>query len=275
MSNHPYEGIPLLLLSGVGRSGTAAVREALGRHPQIDSTGRENNILYDVLDAAARNCTASSRRFAMRVDDATYDACFRRLVLDLLWPAPRAAPPRRLLAFTALTPDRADYARRVFKDARIIFLVRNGIEVVSSRLRHPSFADHPFAWHCDCWSESAQLARWGESHRDFLLIRHESLLRPGSLARTLQQVWSLAGLAPEPACADHLLGVCHHPTGDAAGTASPAQLLRNRRDRWRDWTGGRRRIFTERCGDAMRYFGYPIPWEIMRSRRQVECQMLK
>ena len=51
-ARHPYESVPLIVISGVGRSGTTALRESLGLHPDVHSTGRENNIIYDVADTA-------------------------------------------------------------------------------------------------------------------------------------------------------------------------------------------------------------------------------
>ena len=258
---HPYSDIPLLLLCGVGRSGTMALREALGRHPLVHSTESENNILYDVLDAAGRNCVAESRRFAMRVDDTTYDALFRNLLLHLLWPRPRPETPQQLLAFSALSPDRALYLRRLFAGARVVYLVRNGIEVVSSRMRHHGFADQPFTQHCDFWAEAADMARWGETRGDFRLIRHEDLLAADSVERVLDELWSWAGLPAEQACIDHILNVTHHPTGGETPAATPADNLRDRPDRWRQWSAVRRRQFAERCRDAMHHFGYPIPWE--------------
>lgn len=258
---HPYGDIPLIVLSGVGRSGTFAVRDALGLHPRIHSTGTENNIIFDLLDAAHRNRTIEARRVAMKVDDATYHRRFRELILNLLWPEPRPEPPLRLLAFTNLLADRAEELCRIFPGVRVVYLVRNGIEVVSSRLRFDSFAGLPYQQHCRVWSRSVEMAEWGRDREDFLLLRHERLLAPETLAETLDTLWSFTCLPPEPRCCDRLLKTCYHPTSDDGKDRPPGEVLRRRADRWRDWTDEQRQTFAEICGDAMRYWGYEMPWD--------------
>lgn len=62
---HPYDVLPLLLISGVGRSGTSALRFSLGVHRDVQYTGTENNIIHDVMTVALRNCTMASRKTAM------------------------------------------------------------------------------------------------------------------------------------------------------------------------------------------------------------------
>jgi hypothetical protein len=262
---HAYDDIPLVVLSGVGRSGTFALRDALGRHPQVHSTGSENNILYDLLSAAHRNCTIDARRIAMQVDQATYDRLFHDLILNLLWPEPRPELPRQLLAFSNLLPDRARYLCRLFPGrpgaarARIVYLVRNGIEVVSSRLRFGKFVELPFRQHCEVWARSVEMAEWGRDRDDFLLLRHEHLLEAETLAESLQRFWTFAGLPAEPKIYERLLNVCYHPTS-AENASAPAETLRTRADRWRDWTDEQRLTFSVVCADAMRYWGYEMPW---------------
>ncbi|MHC4141730.1 MAG: sulfotransferase [Planctomycetota bacterium] len=262
---HAYDDIPLVVLSGVGRSGTFALRDALGRHAQVHSTGSENNILYDLLSTAQRNCTIEARRIAMQVDQATYDRLFHDLILNLLWPEPRTELPRQLLAFSNLLPDRAAYLCRLYPGqvgaakVRIVYLVRNGIEVVSSRLRFGNFVDLPFRQHCEVWARSVEMAEWGRDRDDFLLLRHERLLVAETLSESLDAFWTFAGLPAEPKIFERLLNVCYHPTSEDDAN-SPGETLRKRADRWRDWTDEQRRTFADVCGETMRYWGYEMPW---------------
>lgn len=257
---HPYDRIPLVILTGVGRSGTVALREALGRHEQVHSTGSENNILYELLHTARANCTYESRRFAMQVDDAAYDAAFRKLIHELLWPRPSDPRPQRLLAFTALSPSRADYLCRLFPGVKVIYLVRNGIEVVASRQRHPGFANRPFREHCEVWALARKLVEWGRDRDDFTLIRHEHIVNTETLQPTLDQLWAWIGLAPEPASRQFLHENCLHPTRAGDEHRMPSEALRDRGDRWLRWTPGERQVFMEACGETMISLGYAIPW---------------
>lgn len=257
---HPYDSVPLVVLTGVGRSGTVALREAIGHHEQVHSTGSENNILFELLHTARTNCTHESRRFAMQVDDATYDAAFRTLICELLWVPPRDPRPRRLLAFTALSPTRADYLCRLFPGAKIAYLLRNGIEVVASRQRYSSFADRPFSDHCKVWALARKMVAWGRDRDDFMLIRHEHLLKPRTLTSTLDRLWSWIGLPTEPGSERYLRDNCVHPTRAGDEHRQPGDALLDRSDRWRSWTPGERQVFVDTCGETMASLDYPIPW---------------
>lgn len=284
--SHPYDGVPMTILSGVGRSGTTIVRQALSRHPDVDSTNLENNILNELMNVASRNCTAPDRVHAMRVDAKVYDAHFRALILRLLWPCPRldSTRPDRLLAFTNLTPTSADYLVRMFPRVRIVYIVRNGIEVVSSRMRFEPFRHRDVASHSDTWVLAHEMATWGEGKREFQIVRHEWLKDTDGPERMMGTILSFLGLTPHAPCVEAFREELVHPTGDeraperadpasmiesksshgteseAAGLRLPGETLRGRSERWRDWTDAERLAFESRCGDAMRALGYDIPW---------------
>lgn len=276
---HPYEHLPLLVTTGVGRSGTTALRNAIERHPAIRGTDRENNIAYDLLEAARVNCMMPSRVHAMRVTPARYDEIFRRTLLELLWPTAGCAPNveaakasetggqsgdvRALHMFTALTPERAAYLRRLFPVGRVklIHIVRNGIEVVSSRIRFDGFKSQGFEGQCRVWAEDAAMWREALKRSDALIVRHERLRTdaPG----VLSEVWKLAGFTGNAAhcqqAIDLLEGKIYHPTPEEPGAAANTEL-EHRASRWQGWTSEERAIFERHCGDAMRELGYPMPW---------------
>lgn len=264
-AKQPYSGVPLVLISGVGRSGTTALRESLGLHPDVHSTERENNIIYDLLDVAHRNCTAQSRRYAMRVSDIDYDAAFRRLVRSLLWPAARTPAPQRLLAFSDLTPDRADYLVRLFRGVRIVYVVRNGIEVVASRMRYEGFRHQPFDTHAVVWSRAMEMARWGEGREDFLVVRHENLIAGAGPEDETARICSFLGLSYAAACANNLRQKEYHPTPELKARAHVAPLA-DRSRRWRDWSPKELEVFDATCAEAMDYFGYERPWRSSEAR---------
>lgn len=261
-SAHPYEGLPLVLVSGVGRSGTTALWQALCRHPDLHGTGNENNIIFDVLETARHNCTYPSRRATMHVAPPAYDRQFRLLLLNLLWPSPRrgAARPRMLLATSDLTPSRADYLLRLFPAARIVYIVRNGIAVVASRATHPHFRDAPFGDQCRAWLRSHEMAEWGQGRAGFVLVRQEQLIDAASAREALDAAVVAVGLRPDPNVADTVASRQFHPTQLAAEAPEVAGDLRQRQDRWRHWNAAQRAEFLDVCGSAMDYFGYPIPW---------------
>lgn len=271
---HPYDRVPLTILSGVGRSGTTILRQALSKHPDLDSTNLENNLLNELLNVASRNCTLPDRVHAMRVPQRIYDAHFRALVLRLLWPRPRHTPPSRLLAYTNLTTPSADYLTRLFSNVRIIYIVRNGIEVVGSRLRFAPFQDRDVGSHAQTWRLAHDMARWGENRREFLLVRHEWLLAPDGPERMMDAILPFLGLPRHQPCIDHFRTELVHPTSDRPGSILEAKApthadptepinrsLRDRAERWKDWNPDDRLAFDRTCAEAMAYFGYTVPWK--------------
>ncbi len=273
---HPYEHLPLLVTTGVGRSGTTALRNAIERHPAVHGTDRENNIVYDLLEAARLNCTMPSRVHAMRVTPARYDEVFRRTLLELLWPTTGCGPGveiarvdrglgevRALHMFTALTPERAAYLRRLFPGGRVkvVHIVRNGIEVVSSRIRFEGFKSQGFEGQCRVWAEDAAMWREGLKRSDTLIVRHERLR--ADAAGVLGEVWRLAGFSGEAShcqqSIDLLEGKIYHPTPEEPGAAANTEL-EQRASRWQGWTSEDRAAFDRICGEAMRELGYAMPW---------------
>lgn len=254
---HPYVNVPLTLLSGVGRSGTTALRESLGKHPDVHSTERENNIICDLMDTAWRNRTLPARRYGMRVDDATYDRLFRDLTLSLLWPRARSKTPSRLLAFSNITPHAGEYLAGLFPGLKIVYIVRNGIEVIASRMRFESFRSRPVDDHSIAWSQSATLAKWGAARSDFLLVRHERLIAEGGPAAEVERILGFLSLPP---CAANLSGTTYHPTPEKLTEATAPKPLSTRSERWKDWSLDQLTIFDRIAGHAMEYFGYERPW---------------
>jgi len=260
-NDHPYSGLPLLLVTGVGRSGTTVMRKSLGLHPAIDYTGGENNVLYDLLGVAQHNCTYPSRKVAMRVSQDEYDRLFKELVLKLLWPSPVGGTkaPRLLMAFSDLSPDRGNYLRNLFPNLTIVYIVRNGIEVVASRMLYEGFRDRPFDWQCQVWAATREFAEWGGTQDGFVVVRHEELTETASAERALGRVFECAGVDFERRCLESLLHTRYHPTILKGESADAAGNMQHRAERWRHWTHEQRCCFEDLCAPTMAYFDYEIP----------------
>ena len=259
---HPYEEIPVLLVSGVGRSGTTALRHCFTAHPNVHSTGTENNIIYDVLDTARHNCTFPSRKGTMHVAQPAYDRQFRMLLLNLLWPEPRRGRgrPKMLGASTDLTPDRADYFEQAFPGGRVAYIVRNGIAVVSSRMKHPNFCEVPFQKHCEIWTNAGAMAKWCEVRTGSGVVRQEQLIDPEQIDSALKALFAAVGLSFHRDCLAAVSDNVYHPTGDEQDDDSAESDLRGRSERWQEWTDDQRSLFVDTCGDTMDALGYEIPW---------------
>ena len=260
-----------LFLCAVGRSGTTVLRRSLGLHEEIYYNGFENNSVQDLIRVALKNCTMPTRKKAMAVDQAEYDRLFRDLIRKLIWPANDNA--HRPVYMAAINPDACQlpYLSQIFPGCKFVSLIRNGIEVVSSRSAYDSFASQRFETHCEVWNRSADVHQWAQQHpENCLLLRHEWFYQPQRLSQWMQELSDRLSI---PYCSrpeEHMLGTLQHPTNTgvtidrnrfAATTINDKQsYFHSKRDRWRSWTPQQRSLFDERCGDLMVQHGYELPW---------------
>ena len=261
-----------LFLCAVGRSGTTVFRTALGRHPDLYYNGKENNAVHEILDVAQRNCTMKSRKFAMEVDQDRYDQIFRQAIEALTWPDERKRNRPTWLAAINPAGEQLDYLRQVFPNCKIICLVRNGVEVVSSREAFASFAKDSFENHCRVWTRSRSVVSWGKQHPDdFRLFRQEWFYQSDILKERLNEAFRWAELSLSDLTFDHIAQTLAHPTPGATSIAvdefaatsekQKKQYFLAKRDRWRSWSTDQREMFVDICGDFMKELGYEIPWE--------------
>lgn len=264
---------PYLFLIGVGRSGTTVLRKSLGLHPRIYYTGTENQIVTDVLGAAFTNCTLPERARAMLVSQDVYDRIFEHALNELLWQdSARISDSIRTASF-AMPPELPAYLLQVFPGARILHLVRNGIQVIASRQLHPGFQHMPFQEHCTRWARAYQFYEWGQTQgAQYHLFRHEWLHEAGTLRAELERVYAWLDISWDEAPLQNILSRRYHPThhpkesGESErkyAEMSPTErdaLQETRARRWTFWSESERETFENICGSAMRGFGYPIPW---------------
>lgn len=236
----------LIVLTGVGRSGTTALLRALGEHPGVRSSGHAHNVVFDVLEAGRINRTLPSRRAAMQLGDEAHDALFRKLILDLVLPSTDRPDGTRRgrtpLLFTNLTPDAASYLLGLFPEARVLCLVRSGTEVVRSRMRHPVFGTQPFEQHCRAWANAGAMHAWAQARPRCLCVRYESVR--DSPEQACEEIHAFCGLSPSPLPALHLRSRTYHPTPAGAPDG---------------WTRDEHELFVSLCGEAMEQLGYSIP----------------
>jgi hypothetical protein len=244
---HPYTDLPLIVVTGVGRSGTTALRKALGCHPDIISTDHEHNVVFDILGVAHKDRTEYSRRYAAQVSDSEHDALFRELVLGLIFPVCKPDTQNKsVLLFTNLCPRTGDYLLEAFQRAQVVCLVRNGIETVHSRTKHAAFGLQSFKRHCQIWNNAGVMERWSKTNSRSMLVRHENLKQDANEA--IESIIDFCNLTGSAAPAQHINNSTHHPT-QTDGQAG-----------WQSWTADQRQIFERLCSDEMTSLGYQIPW---------------
>ncbi len=273
MGNPPFAEPQYLFQAAVGRSGSTILRRSIGLHPDIYYNGAENNLIQDVAEVAQRNCTRPSRVIAMQVDQPTYDAQFRRLICELTWPDQELAAARPI-RFAAINPSAAnlDYLCQIFPNSKIVCLVRNGLEVVCSRMKYQSFRDLEFQSHCQTWNRCGDMLDWGQRNPDrFFLFRHEWTYDSTLVEQKLNELFHWSGTRGCPAVANNIRDVidCMPTTAVPKAFAEMSDLEKRsyfqaKANRCHHWTESQRQQFTEICGELMDRLGYEIPFPQIR-----------
>ncbi len=259
---HPYSDLPLLIVSGMGRSGTTVLRNCVAAHSKIECRNYESNYIHDLMRAATENEEKPSRIPALPVTAEEYWELHRQFLLNLLWPMDRTdfrREPQIISTYSMLDPRAAIGLDKTFSNLNIFYIVRNGIEVVSSYQAFEAFQHLSFEQVCKIWALRRDMHQYSADRTNFHLFRFEWLHEPELFGSKLAEALEKIGLSFEPACLEGL-GKRFHPTTFPGESASDASDITRRSHRWQLWTEEQRQTFVEHCQLLMDELGYTIPW---------------
>ena len=259
---HPYADIPMIVVSGLGRSGTTLLRNCIAAHPEIDARNQESNYLFSLMRGGN---LAMEDEFLVRflaVKTSEFWNLHREMILNLCWPKVQKANSsvKAIATYTKLDPRAAMGLEKTFKRLSIIYALRNGIEVVSSFQSFKPFQNLSFADACRLWSIRYDMFQYCRDNEHATLIRYELLASDqekweASIDECLQRV----GLSFHDGCRKPL-SKPFAPTRFEGESRQDAKDLSKRKDRWRLWTEEQKDVFVDVCGQAMQDLGYEIPW---------------
>lgn len=259
--------LPLVLVSGQARSGTTILTKAIAAHPQVLSNDRENNWLRDLMVFVQETFANESRVKQLAVSQARFLANFRLAAYRNLFPELAASSDvdiKALSTFSSLREGMFDMVPQLLPNVLVVNIVRNGIEVVSSRMNHQSISQgRDFRTHCVAWSHGMHIVQWAQSSgfaERFFPVRHEDLLDAESCRVVFRKLQQRLDLDYSDSCCDFVL---QNFVSRNKGSASPqtAEGSRERDTAWKEWDQGQRDEFEEVCGPAMKHFGFEIPWQ--------------
>ncbi len=261
--------LPLILVSGQARSGTTILTRAIGAHPQVLSNNRENVWLRDLMAVVVKTLDDPSRVRQLSVDSEDFLQAFRETAFRMLFPEDLfrgASDVRALSTFTSLRDDMFESLPRFLPNFQLLNIVRNGVEVVASRLKHTHISNAgDFRTHCIAWAHSIDIVRWfeqrPESREKFFLVRHEQLLDPDSCRDVFGRVQHRYGLDRSDACESFVReNFVSRNASDGDQSPQTIEGAESRKQAWQSWTVKQRSEFEEVCGLAMSELGYVIPW---------------
>ncbi len=269
---------PIFVVGNV-RSGTTALRNALMQHPSILMADRDAPSLHltgrlcgEYLAPSRReylwsSCALSQEQFRRRMREFAFAAVWgpwRRFSLnplhrrrkDSLWRL--GGGVRRWGAKAFPESYDIDGISWLMPRALCVYIVRNGIEVVHSMGRFPSFSHMSMRQRCTIWADRVHAYRFLMDRDDALCIRHEKFVHDPH--EVLQPVWKAAGLSPHPAPGEYAARHIVHPLQSEETHEGPVkEALTDRNRVWEEWSPQQRQVFRDVCAEPMQSLGYTIP----------------
>ncbi len=245
------------------------MRKSFGRHPQVYYNGEENNTIQDIVSVAHRNRHEGFRGSSHVVRKSTYLRAFRRLIDDLIWPS-RMERFKNSIWLCSINPEPefTPYLFELMPGAKMLYLVRNGIDVIASRQKYEGFKHGTFKSHCEVWKRSVRMAEWVQAHPEQAMVfRYEWLMNPEVLTQELAKVFTFFGVKPDSVVAQNILSNRYHPTSGGKSDAEWKQASENERKqlldvslkKWQAWSLDERAMFEAECKEGMDAMGYAWP----------------
>ena len=254
--NHPLFNSKFCIVSGIGRSGTTVLRKSLELHPLINSTRTENNLVYDLLEALDTSVTRRSN--AIKVPIGDHFNLFKNLIIETSFPYCRDLNKVNTICCDLSEGALSQLTKLFNEQCNVLYIIRNGIEVVASRMLKPQFTHFSFEDNCRIWARSMKVVDSAKKHSNFLVVRHENMYREKSLQNMYQKMCNHLDLEVQESCIEFALNTYCHPTMLNDEDCN-LKSIKSRIQRWATFSDKQKTVFGEICGDAMDFFNYRFP----------------
>ena len=268
---------PLFIVGG-SRSGTIALLKAMGRHKNILSAPTEDPFITDVGRMAMQLDFFSNeeRQYylrTLRISEDYIIKTLRRLALESAFGPDygfkqiikyalnrQAFPWTKRYWCTKTFPGKtvAEGIIRLFPDAKFIWILRNGINVVHSRSQFPEFRELPFEEHCEHWAKSIHRFSYLLELPEATVLKQEEFADTPEIV--FRRIFDHIGVEFDNKPVEFALTHHVHPLSDESTTkgVNVKAILAERPPAHRDWDQNKKRAFKKICGDPMQLAGYEI-----------------
>jgi hypothetical protein len=268
---------PIFIVGG-SRSGTIVLLKAMGKHYRIVSSPSEDPFITDVgrMVHSLEYCSEVERRYyldTLRISHGYIYNELRRLVLEsALGPHyglkqlvklvihSKANPLAKQYWCTKTFPGKntAQGLMRLYPEARFIWILRSGVNVVHSRCQFPAFRDLPFEEHCRHWASSIARFSYLLELPGAVVVHQEDLVdNPDAVFR---RIFETLRIDYDPKPTAYALTHHVHPLGDKSTIEGVdiKKTLSGRPPAYQEWTQEQMMMFKDTCGQAMQLAGYEI-----------------
>ena len=145
-----------------------------------------------------KNCTMPSRKVAMELSQSDYNMEVEKTIFNFLFPNKKEITRvhKYTLISSALTTCDISYLKELFPEMYVLQIVRNGIEVISSRMKYEGFKENSFMDHVNKWSDGVDISKECQRifNNQYKMVRHENFLCSESLEIELDKIFKWLSL---------------------------------------------------------------------------------
>lgn len=268
---------PIFIVGG-SRSGTIVLLKAMGSHGEILSTPSENPFITDIggMVHALEYCSESEQKYyqqTLRVQHEYIYNDLRRLAIETSFGSHFGMKSlikhltqgktnilRKGYWCTKTFPSEnvAKGLLKLYPDAKFLWILRNGVNVVYSRCRFPAFRDLAFEEHCRHWADLIKRFVYLKELPGSAVVRQEELLDDPD--QVFRRIFDVFGIGYDAKPAEYALTHHVHPLSDESTIKGVdiKKTIAKRQPAYMEWSTDQRNIFKKICSESMHIAGYKI-----------------
>lgn len=258
-----------IFVTGIGRSGTSALLKCLVYHknviePQVlgeapfighfvnfihnyeNGDDREYRLKNYKLDSDGRAAAFGEMLYKLHIAPKNKKAA--ALASAKYWPA-KAFPNRK--NFKAF--------QGIFPDMKMMYIMRNGIEVVNSTRNFHGFSSLTFEDCCRRWAGSIQANSFLEDRSDVAFIKHHDMVT--NPVEVLGDAFVHIGMARDAKPGEYIQSNIFNSSFDK--TNANIDAVKHFEGRlqaaWNAWTKDEQELFIKLCDSYMQSYGFALP----------------
>lgn len=252
--------VPVILIAE-GRSGSTILQHALGQHPEIISSDKESPIVSRVVDLYSsyyehptknvyyESCLPINREESLRLLKAfMLNNIFSDIISD----------HRYWLTKAFLNQDQATGLRKLCHGGKFIYLFRNGIDVVASRVLKNGGGLDKFESYCQQWASSEKAYDYLRRHENAIQVRYEDLI--SDVNDEFSRIFHFLKLKVSNQSTVFFSSNLIRSIVNTKDEINPQDYLDKRKPGHYDWDTKKKELFSRICGKAMINLGYRTPF---------------
>lgn len=258
-----------ILISGIGRSGTSALIEALCLHKNVlkprvvGEAPFIKEFLWFLLQYENISMERDYNIASYHLGESERRNAFSRLMMNVQCgevPQNEAAGIDYWVAKTILDERAFDKGKEVFGRLKVVNIIRNGAEVVNSAMRFRGFSHFGFEELCDRWVESVKVTEYLSQRSDAITIAHHDLVADPQAVFSM--IFDKFGMAQDLAPGEFIASTIFNSSfDDDARGKDTKDVFSNRPSFWSSWAEDQQSAFVDICGSTMDKLEFVKPYD--------------